>query len=140
MYSVTADPQPAVSGRKRSYSRQILNPILAQHVGIRYRLLDVSVFLCGLFEIPFERTWIVIRGHCPALFKQARSWNYSPGRAVKSDYLRPSYRWSVPHIALTWVLGIVLLWRLLVFALSLRKLIEMKAFYEHLLNVPNVSL
>lgn len=48
-------------------------------------------------------------------------------------------RWSVPHIALTWVLGIVFGWRLLVFALSTRKLIEMKAFYEHLLDVPNVG-
>ena len=47
--------------------------------------------------------------------------------------------WSVPHIMLTWILGVVFAWRLLVFALSTRKLIEMKVFYEHLLDIPNAS-
>ncbi len=49
------------------------------------------------------------------------------------------YRWSVPHVILTWTLAIFFVWRLATFGLSVPRLLELKRFYEFLLNVPDVS-
>lgn len=50
-----------------------------------------------------------------------------------------SSRWSLPHVLLTWLLGGFFAWQLVTFSFGLPKLLDMKRFYEHLLDIPNVS-
>lgn len=50
-----------------------------------------------------------------------------------------SSRWSFPHKVFTWIIALFFAWRLGTFAVGFRRLLEIKRFYEHLLNIPDVS-
>lgn len=47
-------------------------------------------------------------------------------------------RWSLPHKIFTWIIALFFLWRLSTFAFGFTRLLEIKRFYEHLLDIPNV--
>lgn len=53
---------------------------------------------------------------------------------------RSCFRWSLPHKIFTWIIALFFIWRLVTFAFGFSRLLEIKRFYEFLLDVPNVSL